>query len=137
MAPLELRHIASKYRDRFLHIAFIVSGWSLEPEGQRHGCVIAMDGKYLVASGFNGPDRSYMPPTWTWRPGKIEGPKLIHAEANALINLDIVGVNPSRCIMFVTKKPCHACEQLIEASGIQAVMWLQDLSSANSTWVRP
>ena len=136
LAQLDIQHIRSKYRDRMLHIAFTVSGWSAEPEGQRHGAVLAAEGRYVVATGFNGPDRSWRPPAWTWRPTKREDPPLVHAELNALINLGMVGVDPSRCLAFVTKKPCPPCMQALQGAGIPAIMWMQDVGEDRGQWVR-
>ena len=136
LSEADLRNIRTKYRDRMLYIAYTVSGWSREPEGQRHGAVLAAEGKYVVATGFNGPDRSWQATAWSWRPTRVEGPRLVHAEVNALLNLEMVGVDPSRVICYVTKKPCPDCMAALQEAGVQAVMWLQDLSSADSTWVR-
>ena len=41
-AKLDIQKIKTKYRDRFLQMAYLASGWSPEPEGQRHGAVFAL-----------------------------------------------------------------------------------------------
>lgn len=136
MEAIDIEKVRSKWKDRMLQIAFIVSGWSQEPEGQRHGCVIAADAKYIVATGFNGKDRNWELPAWTWRPTKSDGPRLIHAEENALLNLNMIGVDSSRCVAYVTKKPCDPCMALLHGAGLRAVFWLQDVGDDRGQWVR-
>lgn len=138
-SALDLKHIRSKYKDRMLQLAFVVSGWSPEPEGQRHGAVLALDGKYIVATGFNGPDRSW--PGYKSAPmpgcgGSCCEPETVHAEPNALLNARTLGIDLSRCVMFVTKKPCAGCQAEIEAAGVQACFWLQDVGEDRGQWTR-
>ena len=134
--PLDVERVRSKWKDRMLQIAFIVSGWSPEPEGRRHGCVLALDGKYIVATGFNGPDRQWKPPQWSWRPTKLPAPPIAHAEANALLNLRMIGLHPQQCVAYVTKRPCEPCMSLLQDAGVQAVFWLQDVGEDRGQWVR-
>lgn len=135
---LNVDHVRQKYKDRMLQLAFVVSGWSPEPEGRRHGCILAVDGKYIVATGFNGPDRH-------WRAegavipdcgGDCCQAPTIHAEANAIMNAEQIGVDLSRCVAYVTKKPCDECNRALEARGILACFWLQDLSTQGAMWTR-
>lgn len=128
-AALNIAHIRSKYRDRMLYVSFTVSGWSPEPEGQRHGCVLAVDGKFLVATGFNGPNRY-----WRW---PSPGPTIVHAEVNAIINARQVGVGLSRCVAYTTKKPCPDCQIALEDAGVVACFWMQDVGEDRGQWVRP
>ena len=138
---LDIQKIKTKYRDRMLHLAYIVSGWSPEPDGQRHGAVLAVDGKYIVATGWNGPDRTWQSDSMTPGEGGCGGTcchaPIVHAEKNAILNARMIGVDLTQCVCYCTKKPCEECQHSLLSAGIQAVMWLQDLSSADSTWVLP
>ena len=131
---MDFEHIRRKYKDRMLQIAFVASGWSPEKEGNRHGCVLALEGKYPIAVGFNGPDRNW----------KLEGKDCggscckapnIHAEVNAILNAQFVGADLSKCVAFVTKKPCRPCYQALTQAGIKAIFWLQDCSGGDCGWV--
>ena len=137
---MDIAHIRSKYRDRMLMFAFVASGWSPEPEGQKHGCVLAVDGKYPVSIGFNGPDREWDKKAGLSVPdcgGTCCVAPVIHAEVNALINLKMIGIEASRCVAFVTKKPCSPCDQALKNAGIKAIMWMQDVGEDRGQWVRP
>ena len=124
---VDLEHVGRKYRDRMLQLAFVASGWSGEPEGQKHGCVLALDGKYVVSIGFNGPNRYF--------PNGSAAP-IVHAEMNALINARIVQTPINRCVAFVTKKPCRACFNMLRTTGMLAIFWLQNASGEDCRWVR-
>lgn len=113
-----------------LMVSFIVSQWSPEPSGQQHGAVLAVDGKYIVSTGFNGPDRN-----WTGCGcGDCSHKKapVIHAEINSLLNLKMVGVDPARCVAFVSKRPCDPCMEALTKARVQAVFWLQAYSGQDS-----
>ena len=132
---MEIAHLQSKYRDRMLTIAHVVSGWSTEPEGQRHGSVLSLEGKYIIATGFNGPDR-----TWASDPNCggtcCERAPLVHAEVNAIINAIMVGADIERCVAYVTKQPCGPCQAALEGAGVRAVFWLQDAAGRGHVWTR-
>lgn len=136
-AILDIPHIRSKYRDRMLHVAFTVSGWSPEPEGQRHGYVFAIDGKYIVGTGFNGPDREWRKRTELDCGGSCCRAPIVHAELNGLLNLRMVGVDPSRCVAYGTKKPCDPCMTALQKAGVMAILWMQDVGEDRGQWVRP
>lgn len=132
-----IEHIRRKYKDRMLQLAFVVSGWSPEPEGQRHGCVLALEGKYIVATGFNGPDRSHKPDAAAKKCACPDHyPAVVHAEVNALLNLKMIGVESQRCVAYVTKKPCDPCMQALKNAGVMAVLWLQDVGEDRGQWIR-
>jgi len=50
--------------------------------------------------------------------------RAVHAEANALIYCnreDLVGAT-----IYVTREPCYGCDKLIQAAGVEAVVWPAD-----------
>lgn len=114
---MDIERVNQKYKDKMLQLAFIVSGWSSQPIGKQHGCVLALDGKYIVATGFNGHDRSALPVD--------ENIRIVHAEENAVLNAKLVKVDLSKCVAFVTKRPCEPCREGLKKAGILAVFWLQ------------
>lgn len=140
---MSIEHIRQKYKDRMLQVAFVVSGWSPEPEGKRHGCVLALEGKYIVATGFNGPDRSWggyrkagKDPDCGGTCCRAEDVPVVHAEVNALINLKMTDQDSQRCMAYVTKKPCDPCMQALKNAGVLAVFWLQDVGEDRGQWTR-
>lgn len=130
---MDVVHIKQKYRDRLLQIAFIGSTWSPQPEGERHGCALALEGKYLVSLGFNGPDRNARGTLPDCRCSLCTA-KIVHAEENACLNAVQAGIDLSRCVAFVTKKPCDMCMTILKSYGIKLVFWLQDASGRDTYW---
>lgn len=122
----QINHVRRKYKDKMLNIAFIVSTWSSQPDGERHGTVLAVDGKYIVATGFNGPDRN-----WRW---PMPLPRVVHSEENAILNAKMVGAALNKCVAFVTKRPCDECMELLRSEGIPLAFWLQDLRTTEAIW---
>lgn len=138
MKAEELLHLRGKYKDRMLQIAFVASGWSPQPEGQRHGCVLAVDGKFIVAVAYNGPDRGWQPPRAAAKCACPEctTPPVVHAEVNALLNLEKAGVQAGPLVAFMTKRPCEPCFDALEGRGVAAMFWLQDCSGIACGWAR-
>lgn len=138
---IDIAHIRTKYKDRMLQTAFIVSGWSQEPEGQRHGCVLAIKGKYLVSTGFNGPDRYWDAAVGLGQLGCGDAcckAPVVHAEINALLNLrDVLGsyVFNMSLVAYVTKKPCDPCMKALKDARIEAILWLQDVGEDRGQWI--
>jgi deoxycytidylate deaminase len=118
--------VFNRHACRMLNVALEVSSWSSSPAGRQHGCVLAVDGKYVVATGYNGPPRGE---------GKCEcegktkvwcakNCKAIHAEVNAICNAAYVGARVRDCWAFATKKPCDGCRGALKNTGIHGVVWL-------------
>lgn len=126
-------HLRRKYKDRMLALAFIVSGWSPQPEGG-HGCVLAVDGKFIVSTGFTGPDRAACENA---EHAGLHEPAVVHAEVNALLNLKTIGYSSQvskRLVAYVTKKPCKACFNALVGAGVVAMFWLQDCNGDGCGW---
>ncbi len=110
----------------FMGIAEAVSARS-DCERDKVGAVVVKD-RRVRATGYNGAAAG--------KPGCAECPRresgcepgssydncvAVHAEANALIYCnreDLVGAT-----MYVTREPCYACDKLIQAAGVHAVVW--------------
>lgn len=123
-----------KWRPRMIALAHTIKRWSSCVMGKQHGCVLAIDGKYVVATGFNGVHRMDLcKPNCQAREGQDDSKDgceiapehctAIHAEVNAVINAARVGANLSRCWAYMTKQPCPPCRSILINAGIQVVIW--------------
>lgn len=136
MLTVDIERIRTKWKDRMLMLAYIVSGWSVQPEGQRHGCVLAVDGKLVIATGFNGPDRNYVAGEASRKCGCDwcgEG-RVVHAEENAILNARQIGAPMKNLVAYVSKRPCADCHRQLLSAGCQAIFWLQGGATADSMW---
>ncbi len=117
--------IQRKWVSRMLGFASVVSTWSRCPEGRQHGCVLAVDGKYLISTGFNDTARG-MPKCECLGKDKShcnEHCKAVHAEVNAVINAAHVGAQLDRSIAFCTKKPCDPCLSVLKNARVREVWY--------------
>ncbi len=46
-----------KWRARMINLAYSIRDWSYCEVGMRHACILAIEGKYVVSTGFNGPNK--------------------------------------------------------------------------------
>jgi len=118
-------------------LAHTIKTWSSCIEGKQHGCVLAVDGKYIVSTGFNGIHRLQITPPnclytcITQTKGKIkdgcesmpEKCDAIHAEINAITNAARIGADLTRCWAYITKQPCEKCRSVLINSGIVLITW--------------
>lgn len=114
----------------FLNIAKAVAERS-DCERSKVGAVVVND-RRIRATGYNG--------SASGKPGCLSCPRrlsgvesgsdydsgsgrchAIHAEANALLycdRQDLVGAT-----IYITRSPCYGCTKLIEAAGVERVVW--------------
>jgi dCMP deaminase len=110
----------------FMGIAEAVSARS-DCERDKVGAVVVKD-RRVRATGYNGaaagkPGCATCPRRESGcEPGSsYDNCVAVHAEANALIycdRQDLVGAT-----LYVTREPCYACDKLIQAAGVNAVVW--------------
>jgi len=112
--------------ERMTDLALVVSSWSSCPAGRQHGCVLAVDGRYVVATGYNGPPRGEDPCDCRGKPKDwcLKNCRAVHAEVNAVCNAAYVGARIRDCWAFVTKKPCGGCRGALKNAGLRGVVYL-------------
>lgn len=104
-------------------IALITSLLSKCPDGKQHGCVIAMEGRYIISTGYNGPAvKEEHCKVCDYDPKTTSCPA-VHAEVNALVNAARMGISVKGAKAYVTKKPCHNCEATLKNAGIVEAQW--------------
>ncbi|TXH14542.1 MAG: dCMP deaminase family protein [Hyphomicrobiaceae bacterium] len=109
----------TKWDDRFLEMAELVSRWSKDPSTQC-GAVITDSNHRVLGVGYNGFPRGVedRPDRLNDRPTKYR--MIIHAEVNAILNSisSVVG-----CTLYVIPlAPCSDCAKLVIQSGITRVV---------------
>lgn len=111
---------------RMLGLALTVASWSSSPEGRQHGCVLAAEGRYVIATGYNGPPsgEGYCDCAGKLKDYCLENCRAVHAEVNAVCNAARIGARTLGSIAYVTKKPCEPCRGALINAGVAAIFWL-------------
>jgi dCMP deaminase len=120
----------SKWDERFMEMARLVSSWSKDPSSQV-GAVIAR-GKFVVSVGFNGLPQGIADTAERLENREIKYPIILHAEVNAILSArqDIRG-----CSLYVTPyMPCPQCASMIVQSGIRRIVYT---ASDHERWGKP
>ena len=121
---------ASKWDERFMEMARLVSSWSKDPSSQVDA-VIAR-GKFVVSVGFNGLPQGIADTAERLENREIKYPIILHAEVNAILSArqDVRG-----CSLYVTPyMPCPQCASMIVQSGIQRIVYT---ASDHERWGKP
>lgn len=121
--------VSLKHQERMFGIAHRIKFWSDCPQGRQHACVLAVEGKYIISTGYNGAPsgcqclHSISCATYT-RANMRRVCKATHAEANAVNNLyKCTPYTPKNVIAFITKKPCKICLCELRLAQVSAVYW--------------
>ena len=123
----------SKWALRMIRIAEGVALWSNCTAGRQHGCVLAAQGRFIVATGYNGPSSTRQvelskhsdnlcPCYGKERAWCAANCPAVHAETNAVLNAARVGARLPDCVAYVTKLPCDRCMAMLENS-VLAICW--------------
>ena len=65
--------------------------------------------------------------------GYLSGTRLAHAEVNALLPLDKLGIDPERCILYTTAEPCPLCAGAIRMARVCTIQYASHDPPAGSS----
>lgn len=119
-------NITSKHLDRMYSLLEIIQKWSDCPEGRQHACILAIKGKYIVATGYNGSFKACGINTvcnTLSREAMRKACGAVHAEVNACLNLFMDIRHRQDVVAFVTKRPCVACAAKLAEHGVKYAYW--------------
>lgn len=117
----------SKWDDRFMEMAYLVSTWSKDPS-TKVGAVIVDKDRRVISCGYNGAPKGVLEPSGFSREEKLN--RTIHAEANALhFAGDVRG-----CTVYVTAAPCAHCAGHMIQRGITKVVYPKPNGEYSDRW---
>lgn len=113
----------------FMAIAQLSSMRSKDPNTQVGACIVDNTNR-IVAVGYNGLPIGVSDLEIPWEressggPLHTKYPYVVHAEANAILNKNSVGL--AGCRIYTILYPCCECAKLIIQSGIREVVYLSN-----------
>lgn len=119
----------SKWKLRYLNLAYHVSKWSKDPS-TKVGCVLIDNDKHVVATGFNGFPPGVKDDEERYNDREVKYQLVTHAEANAILQ---AGHAARGTTAFCTLFPCHECTKLLITAGIKHIIVSRE---SNKRWPR-
>ena len=116
---MDAADMSVKWDNRFLDLAEMVAGWSLDPSTQVGAVIVDPDNR-IVSVGFNGFPRGISDDRERYLDRELKLKMVVHAENNAILfsqrNLD-------GCTLYTHPfMPCSRCAGMIIQSGISRVV---------------
>jgi dCMP deaminase len=106
------------FEDMAMQIAIVASKRSEDPHKKVGACVLDKNGRVLGV-GYNGLRAGQIEDETFWNDRDIRRNYIIHAEVNALSNVDVKKAN----ILAVTLLPCSSCANIIASTNISKVIY--------------
>lgn len=117
--------------DYFMSLAVLTSMRSQDPS-TKCGSVVVDNDNIVVSLGYNGFVRGFDDPE-RWNNKEAKYDRIIHSEANAILNAASNGRSVKGCTLYVTWIPCSKCALMIAQSGIKRVFAIKD-STEDTIW---
>ena len=112
----------------FMGVALLSSMRSKDPNTQVGACIVNDDNR-IVSVGYNGFPRGCSDENFPWErngenPNDTKYPFVCHAELNAILNSNGIGLKNTR--IYVALFPCNECAKSIIQAGIKEVIYISD-----------
>ena len=132
--------MSDKWDQRFIDLAFHLSGWSKDPS-TKVGCVVVGEDREIRSTGFNGFPRGISDDNERLTDRAKKYPLICHAEENAIMHAARIAVSLKGNTAFVTWPPCSRCARSLIQAGIKEVVyptpqeiperWLEDFETSS------
>ena len=113
----------------FMGVALLSAKRSKDPNTKVGACIVNQK-KRIVGIGYNGFPMGCDDKVFPWANSKdadtldTKYPYVVHAEANAILNSNIGGLDGAT--LYVSLFPCNDCAKLIIQSGIKHIVYMDD-----------
>lgn len=109
-------------------VALLSAMRSKDPNTQVGACIVNDDNR-IVSVGYNGFPRGCSDEDFPWErsadnQNDTKYPFVCHAELNAILNSNGIGVRGSR--IYVALFPCNECAKAIIQAGIKEIVYISD-----------
>lgn len=128
MFGLAKREDYISWDEYFMGVALLSAMRSKDPNTQVGACIVNDDNR-IVSVGYNGFPCGCSDEDFPWErkadnQNDTKYPFVCHAELNAILNSNGIGVKGSR--IYVALFPCNECAKAIIQAGIKEIIYISD-----------
>jgi dCMP deaminase len=123
----------TKWDNRFMEMAQVISTWSKDPSSQI-GAVVVNDERRILATGYNGFPKGIADTEERLNNKEEKYSRIIHAEMNALMNALYSGVSLKDSTLYVYGLPvCSSCAKCVIQAGVKRVV-IPTIKTNKANW---
>jgi dCMP deaminase len=123
----------TKWDNRFMEMARVISTWSKDPSSQI-GAVVVNDERRILATGYNGFPKGIADTEERLNNKEEKYSRIIHAEMNALMNALYSGVSLKDSTLYVYGLPvCSSCAKCVIQAGVKRVV-IPTIKTNKANW---
>jgi len=123
----------TKWDNRFMEMARVISTWSKDPSSQI-GAVVVNDARRILATGYNGFPKGIADTEERLNNKEEKYSRIIHAEMNALMNALYSGVSLKDSTLYVYGLPvCSSCAKCVIQAGVKRVV-IPTIKTNKANW---
>jgi len=115
--------IATKWEGRMLDLAKLVSSFSKDPSTKVGAIIYNPSRNSIITTGYNGFPRGTLDTPALYEDRTQKYPRVVHAEANAIVEAASQGVSTCLATLAITHPPCSDCAGLIIQAGIKNIIY--------------
>lgn len=130
--------LSSKWDNRFLDLATLISEWSKDPSKQI-GAVAVGSKRQILAQGYNGFPRGISDSEDRYEDRQRKYELVVHAEMNVIYNASYNGVSLDGATLYVHGLPvCSDCAKAVIQVGIKRVIMRKQVPEDRwlESWMR-
>jgi dCMP deaminase len=115
--------IKHKWEKRMLQIAKVVATFSKDPSTQVGAVIYNPERRTIITTGYNGFPRGTRDDAAIYEDREQKYPRVVHAEANAIVEAAAQGISTSGSYLATTHTPCCDCAGLLIQAGITSIVY--------------
>tara|TARA_R110000765_G_scaffold134073_2_gene232978 strand:+ start:95 stop:541 length:447 start_codon:yes stop_codon:yes gene_type:complete len=113
----------NKWDLRMLQVAKLVSTFSKDPSTKVGAVIYNPERKTIITTGYNGFPRGTQDDDVLYSDRQQKYPRVVHAEANAIVEAASQGTSTFGGHLAITHTPCADCAGLVIQAGIKRIVY--------------
>lgn len=114
---------STKWGKRMLEVAKLIATFSKDPSTQVGAVIYNPNRNTIITTGYNGFPRGTLDNEELYDDREQKYPRVVHAEANAIVEAASQGISTNGGALACTHTPCASCAGLIIQAGITHIIY--------------